>query len=617
MTLTAQLRDQAVRVAGVVDPDLLTGAQAAAAVEDLATAEKAIASTLMFTALRAAKTDAWQGQGYASAADWFAAKAGVSVFEANRLLGTARRADRLPKTKAAMKKGDLSPDQADAVTDAATADPDAEDDLLGCAARDTHKKLREQAAKRKAAATDAAERERRIRRSRSLRTGTDADGAFWARIYGPGADAARFEAMLRPFEELIFRQHRSAGRRDTHENRRYDALQLMLAYHAHLAHHTNSGTGSGSATPKDGEQPASDDTSSSNAAAPSTGSEAAQAKATNRSRHGAEPDTEAAEPRCEGPTQAGPTGDPTASPTGRGAHSARPGDRSTATGHPPGDPGAGPAGTWSPPWDPDQTIALPAKVPGGDNVKVIVNVDHTALLRGHTTAGETCEIAGIGPVSVHAVRDILRNDPFLAVVVRKGRNVLAVAHHGRGLNAHQRTAIEANGVRCTNIACNRTIAIQIDHRVPYATDPVTHLDNTDPLCTTCHQLKTHHQHHLEPGRGPRRLLPPHHPDNPLTAAAPTHAAEAATGPRGDRSTTGDRAAPTRPMPSSPEGGLPTGKALVELIDRRPLTPAEEHELENRTLQHLIDRGHDITGLRMTKPPKRPAATPGVEQPTLC
>ena len=38
----------------MVDPELLTGAQAAAAVEDLATAEKAIASTLMFTALRAA-----------------------------------------------------------------------------------------------------------------------------------------------------------------------------------------------------------------------------------------------------------------------------------------------------------------------------------------------------------------------------------------------------------------------------------------------------------------------------------------------------------------------------------------------------------------------------------
>jgi hypothetical protein len=154
------------------------------------------------------------------------------------------------------------------------------------------------------------------------------------------------------------------------------------------------------------------------------------------------------------------------------------------------------------------------KVPGGNNTKVIVTVDHTALLRGHTIAGETCHIAGVGPISVEAVRDILRNDPFLAVVVKKGQDIVNVAHHGRGLNAAQRTAIEAVGVRCQNITCNRTIGIQIDHRVPYGTDPITELHNADPLCTPDHILKTHHGHELEPGTGRRRLLPPDHPDHP-------------------------------------------------------------------------------------------------------
>jgi 5-methylcytosine-specific restriction endonuclease McrA len=161
-------------------------------------------------------------------------------------------------------------------------------------------------------------------------------------------------------------------------------------------------------------------------------------------------------------------------------------------------------------------VPLPAKLPGGNNVKVIVLVDHQALLRGHTLAGETSEIAGIGPVSVTAVRQILRDDPFLAVAIRNGRDIVNVAHHGRGLNAHQRTAIEATGLRCTNQACNQTIAIEIDHRVAYATNNETKLDNQDPLCGGCHRLKTHHGHHLEPGTGPRRLLPPGHPDNPLT-----------------------------------------------------------------------------------------------------
>jgi hypothetical protein len=147
-----------------------------------------------------------------------------------------------------------------------------------------------------------------------------------------------------------------------------------------------------------------------------------------------------------------------------------------------------------------------------------VLVDHTALLRGHTTAGETCEIAGLGPISITTARQILTDDPFLAVVVRRGQDIINVAHHGRGLNAHQRTAIEASGLRCANIACNRTIAIQIDHRHPYAANPVTSLPNQDPLCPECHRKKTHHGWHLEPGTGRRRLLPADTPSTPPPTA---------------------------------------------------------------------------------------------------
>ena len=68
--------------------------------------------------------------------------------------------------------------------------------------------------------------------------------------------------------------------------------------------------------------------------------------------------------------------------------------------------------------------------------------------------------------------------------------------------------IEALGLRCSNIACNRTIALQIDHRTPWADDPRTLLDNQDPLCPDCHRRKTHHHWRLEPGSGPRRFLPP-------------------------------------------------------------------------------------------------------------
>ncbi len=412
MTSTADLRAQAVQLAGSLDADRMTGEQAAAALDDLAVADRALAGTVMFLGLRVARTDAWRGQGFQSAADWLAAKVGVSVREAHRLLGTARKADRLPKTKDAMRRGDLSPDQADAVAGAASVDPSSEDDLLDTAANDTHKKLQEEAARRRAAATDSADREGRIRSQRSIRRFTDADGAFNLHWRGPAVDGARLEAMLRPHEEQAFRTGRRSAVRDTFENRSYDAMMALLGI----------------------------------------------------------------APSSSPPSSAAPTSQEAADPSGANGGS---------------DPAASPSST--------------AKVPGGNNVKVIVRIDHDALVRGHTMAGETCDIVGVGPISVAASRELMR-DAFLAAVITKGRDVVNVAHLGRGLNAHQRTAIEAMGLRCSNIACNRTIAIQIDHRVPYAQDPVTALANQDPLCPECHRRKTHHGYHLEPGSGPRRFL---------------------------------------------------------------------------------------------------------------
>ena len=40
-----------------------------------------------------------------------------------------------------------------------------------------------------------------------------------------------------------------------------------------------------------------------------------------------------------------------------------------------------------------------------------VRVDHSAFLRGHTEAGEVCEIAGVGPIPV-SVAQRLADDAF-------------------------------------------------------------------------------------------------------------------------------------------------------------------------------------------------------------
>lgn len=450
MTSTAELRTQALRCAASVEPEVMTGSQAAAAVQDLATVEKAAATARMFLALRVAKTNAWQGSGHKTAADWLAAQLGISVWEAGKQLGTARKAEGLPKTKKAMKDGELSPDQADAVADAATADPTAEQDLLDLAKKETTKNLRDEAARRKAAATDDASRDRRIHRERSKRDWIDRDGAWNLALRGTTADGARFTEALRPFIEQAFRTGRADGVRDTFANREYDAVLALCGIRPLPG--TGLDPAPGMATP--------DSTESSDAPAPAASS---------------------GSPAAPAPASPAPA------------------------------PGSG-----------------PTKKPGGSNVKVIVRIDHTALVRGRTVAGETCEVAGLGPVSVEAVKDLM-GDAFIAAVVTRGRDVVNVAHLGRGPNAFQRTALEATGVACSNICCNRTVNIQIDHRVPFATDRVTKLDNLDPLCTGnggCHDLKTHHGHGLEPGAGRRRLLPPDHPEHPRNQA------EADVGPPG-------------------------------------------------------------------------------------
>jgi len=151
-------------------------------------------------------------------------------------------------------------------------------------------------------------------------------------------------------------------------------------------------------------------------------------------------------------------------------------------------------------------------------VKVIVRIDHTALVRGHTIPGETIEVAGLGPISVNTARELM-HDAFLAAVITKGHDVCTAAHLGRTPTAYQRTALEAQHSCCTNLGCNGTIGIQIDHREPWADTHHTPTDGLDPLCPHCHRLKTHHGFQLEPGTGRRRLLTPEQVQGHATQAS--------------------------------------------------------------------------------------------------
>jgi hypothetical protein len=155
--------------------------------------------------------------------------------------------------------------------------------------------------------------------------------------------------------------------------------------------------------------------------------------------------------------------------------------------------------------------------PTGANAKIIVRIDHTALLRGHTEAGEICEIDGFGPVPVEQVRAWM-TDAFLAAVLTDGTDITRVVHLGRRPTALQTTALQAAGARCQRVGCGRTEGLQIDHRIDWSTTKHTTLAELDWLCRYDHSLKTLYGWALEPGTGPRRLLHPDDPDHPGTLA---------------------------------------------------------------------------------------------------
>jgi hypothetical protein len=494
----------------------------------------------LLVAPRAAEAGTWRAKGYRNPAEWMAAQRGTSTGAAAEDLETGRRLADCPETGRALRDGDLSREQASAITDAATADPSADGDLVRKAKTGTNlKALRDEAKARKAAADpDPDATHRRLHRDRRVRTWTDREGAWCASLRGTTADGARVEAALRTATDHVFARARREGRREPTEAYMFDALVgLVTGLVAHPAP-----APSPAATPQ---------TSGTTRSSGTTGTTGTTGTSSPSSPRGSGEQT--------GSNQAsGRAADPTPS-TGSGPDPAADGQRDLAD-----------AGGWRLP---------PPATRSGADAKVIVLIDHQALCRGHTIAGETCEIAGIGPVPVSVVRDWMA-DAFLAAVIRDGTEITAVTHLGRRPTARQRTALQARGIRCTRAGCGRTDGLELDHRIDWHKTRHTCVDELDWLCTHDHSLKTLYRWALVPGTGQRDLVPPddpRHPDRQTTgphgttsgAARPSAASATTTDP----STPADARAPagratTRPDPGR-TGTPPPATTRAAPPDRSP------------------------------------------------
>lgn len=133
---------------------------------------------------------------------------------------------------------------------------------------------------------------------------------------------------------------------------------------------------------------------------------------------------------------------------------------------------------------------------GAPRAVVQVVVSRSAFERGHTVAGETCAIPGVGPISVAAARKIAARGT-VKVIGTDGVDVKTVSHPGRTIPAHVRSALEARDPECVVPGCTRRRNLEIDHIVPFAEGGATSLDNLARICEWHHAQKTHHGWSLE------------------------------------------------------------------------------------------------------------------------
>jgi len=161
---------------------------------------------------------------------------------------------------------------------------------------------------------------------------------------------------------------------------------------------------------------------------------------------------------------------------------------------------------------------------------VQVRVDLAALRRGSVATGETCEIPGVGPVSVRTARELM-GDAWVDLIVSDGVDVTTICRLGRSIPTALRTALVERDRCCVVPGCDTAQGLEIDHwRVDHAAGGPLSLDNLARLCHYHHYLRTHQGFVLAGGPGTWSFEPPEHPKARRTPKRRPGAA--APGPKG-------------------------------------------------------------------------------------
>ena len=215
------------------DPDVVTASDAADAVARLSVVERKIVAAKTRGARRVDQSSVWKHAGFATMAEWMAAKTGDPVPVLVGLLDTAKKLEGCAATADAFASGEVSVAAVREIAAAVAVDPTAEASLLAVAQAGDHRRLVDTAARvRQAArsAEDEAARHARLRARRFARTRTDTDGLVILHAGFAPKDWAVLAQRLRRGTDAEFTRARREGRRDGIDAYAADALLAMLTH---------------------------------------------------------------------------------------------------------------------------------------------------------------------------------------------------------------------------------------------------------------------------------------------------------------------------------------------------------------------------------------------------
>ena len=344
------------------DASALAGDEALRVVDELGAIRRVVDGMLAKTAKGVADTSAHAATGDRNAAAAVARSLGVGAGEVRSFMGTATKLEQLPATDAAVRTGKLSSLEARMIADAATVNPQAEQELLDAAQRGLVP-LKDACIAARARTEAPKERAQRQHAARRFRMWTDDDGMLAGKFRLTPEVGGQVKAAIDSAVKRTFRARRTGSEHEPHEAYAADALAAFVL------------------------------------------------------------------------------------------------------------------------------AGKPGSQAGGVQATVHIVVDHAALVLGGTVDGGVCEIPGVGPVDVGWVRELL-GSAFLTAVIKKGKDIVTVAHLGRYVPAEIQTALIVSGRECDIAGCHHRGYLERDHVHEHAKGGPTAFWNLGWLCYWHHRLKS-------------------------------------------------------------------------------------------------------------------------------